>query len=133
LQPTNTLLGSNHSYLEDNVAVAAIELPHLVFMNRHDLELFNTPDPETCLGSNTRFVAPSLLKRTSLFAVLLIEFAAERGQVGLLEFYLVCAGGEVSHDLVSDESRSKGRVTKYLLQAEFFNMVAVSRCCIKGG
>lgn len=79
-------------YVEDDVAVTAVEATVILLGDRDDLELLNAPDPETGLGTDAGLLSPGLLECAFLFAVLLLEFAAKLGQVGLLELYL---NGEV--------------------------------------
>ena len=79
-------------YVEDDVAVAAVEATIILLGDSDDLKLLNTPDPKTGLGTDASLLSPGLLECAFLLAVLLFEFAAKLGQVGFLELY---SSGEV--------------------------------------
>ena len=74
-------------YVQDNVTVASVEKAIVLLGDRDDLELFNAPNPETSLGTDTSALSPGLLERTFFLTVSLFECAAKFGQVGLLELY----------------------------------------------
>lgn len=80
-------------YVEDDVAVTTVEATIVLLGDSDDLELLNTPDPETSLRTDAGLLSPGLLECAFLLAVLLLELTAKLGQVGLLELY---SHGEVN-------------------------------------